>query len=46
MSKNIKSFRELRVYDSAMNTAMAIFRLTSRFPAEEKYSLVDQVRRC
>lgn len=28
-----------------MGAAMRIFELTKRFPAEEKYSLVDQVRR-
>jgi len=28
-----------------MDTAMEIFRITAKFPAEEKYSLVDQIRR-
>ncbi len=28
-----------------MNAAMEIFELTTKFPAEEKYSLVDQIRR-
>jgi four helix bundle protein len=45
VSKNIRDFRELRVYDAAMDTAMEIFKLTSVFPREEKYSLTDQVRR-
>jgi four helix bundle protein len=29
-----------------MDAAMRIFELTKRFPAEEKYSMVDQMRRC
>ncbi len=45
MSKNIRDFRELRVYDTAMDGAMEIFRITSDFSKEEKYSLTDQVRR-
>jgi len=42
---NIRSFRELRVYQGAMDAAMEIFQLTKDFPAEERYSLVDQMRR-
>jgi len=42
---NIRHFRELRVYQNAMNAAMEIFIMTKAFPAEEKYSMVDQMRR-
>lgn len=45
MSRNIRDFRELRVYDAAMEAAMGIFFITSSFPKEEKYSLTDQIRR-
>jgi four helix bundle protein len=41
----IKSFRELKVYQGAMEAAMTVFDVTKQFPASEKYSLVDQVRR-
>ena len=41
----ILSYRELRVYRSAVDLAMEIFELTKSFPAEEKYSLTDQIRR-
>lgn len=41
----IRGYRELRVYQNAFGAAMAIFRLTKDFPQEEKYSLVDQIRR-
>ena len=42
---NIRSYKELRVYQAAMDAAMEIFELTKRFPPEEKYSLTDQIRR-
>lgn len=42
---NIRSYRELRVYQSAFEAAMRIFELTKSFPSEEKYSMVDQMRR-
>ena len=45
MSKNIRDYRELRAYDSAMDMAMEIFNSTSEFPREETYSLTDQIRR-
>ena len=41
----ILSYRELRVYRSAVDLAMEIFELTKLFPSEEKYSLTDQIRR-
>lgn len=42
---NIRSYKELRVYQAAMEAAMCVFELTKGFPAEEKFSLVDQMRR-
>ncbi len=45
MSKLIQSYKELRVYENAIKAAMEIFELTKSFPIEEKYSLVDQIRR-
>lgn len=41
----IKSYRELEVYRLAMEGAMRIFELTKQFPAEERFSLVDRIRR-
>jgi four helix bundle protein len=41
----IRHYRELDVYQMAMDAAMRIFEVTKRFPPEEKYSLVDQIRR-
>ncbi len=45
MGERINSYKDLRVYQSAMDVAMKIFELTKHFPVEEKYSLVDQIRR-
>lgn len=42
---NIRSYRELRIYRNAFDSAMQIFNLTKTFPVEERYSLVDQIRR-
>ncbi len=46
MGERISSYKELHVYRNAMEAAMEIFELTKSFPVEEKYSLVDQIRRC
>ena len=45
MGNTIRSFRELDVYRLALDAAVQIFDLTKGFPAEERYSLTDQVRR-
>ncbi len=45
MGDRIKSYRDLRVYQNAMDATMEIFEITKRFPPEEKYSMVDQMRR-
>jgi four helix bundle protein len=41
----IKSFRDLEVYQTARKLALDIFIITKKFPKEEKYSLIDQIRR-
>lgn len=43
--KLIETVKDLRVYQGAMDAAMKVFELTKTFPPEEKYALVDQVRR-
>jgi four helix bundle protein len=39
------SFRDLIVYKKAFQLAMEIFEMTKTFPKEEKFSLIDQIRR-
>ncbi|MBI9085339.1 MAG: four helix bundle protein [Desulfobacterales bacterium] len=41
----IKSAKDLRVYKSAYTLSMEIFTLSKHWPAEEKFSLTDQIRR-
>jgi four helix bundle protein len=43
--EKIKAYKDLRVYQAAIDAAMSIFTLTKHFPPEEKYSMVDQMRR-
>ena len=45
MADRIHTHKELRVYQNAMDAAMEIFSLTKSFPTEEKYSMIDQMRR-
>ena len=39
------TFKDLIVYKKAFALAMEIFEMTKSFPKEEKYSLIDQIRR-
>jgi len=41
----IRSFRDLDVYKLAREQARRIFTLSKTFPAEERFSLTDQIRR-
>ena len=45
MANRIRTYKDLRVYNLAFEAAMEIFHLTNEFPSEEKFSLVDQMRR-
>jgi hypothetical protein len=42
---NIRSFRELKVWQKALDVAMRVFEVAKRFPADERYSLTDRLRR-
>ena len=41
----IKSPKELVVYQKAYALAMDIYRISQHWPTEEKFSLIDQIRR-
>jgi len=45
MGERITGYKELRVFQNAMDSAMKIFYITKDFPPEERYSMVDQMRR-
>jgi four helix bundle protein len=40
-----KSFHDLNVYKLGRESAAAIFQISKGFPADERYSLTDQIRR-
>jgi four helix bundle protein len=41
----INSAKELKVYKAAYELSMEIFEISKTWPPEEKYSLIDQIRR-
>ena len=41
----IKTFRDLNVWQKAHNLVLNIYKITKSFPMEERYGLVDQLRR-
>lgn len=43
--RDVKTHRDLQVYALAFELSQSIFQVSKRFPAEERYSLTDQVRR-
>ena len=43
--KPVRHFRDLDVYQNALTSALSVYELSKEFPAEEKYSLTDQIRR-
>lgn len=45
MKRHAHSFRELLVYQKAIDVAERVYELTKGFPKEEVYSLTNQVRR-
>ncbi len=40
-----KGFKDLKVHQISYRLATEIFEITKSFPKEEKYSLIDQIRR-
>jgi four helix bundle protein len=45
MTEQIKSYRDLRVYQAAFELQQEIFEGSKAFPKEEMFSLTDQIRR-
>ena len=40
-----ESFRDLKVYQKARELSREVFRISRKFPVEERFSLTDQIRR-
>jgi four helix bundle protein len=41
----IRSYRDLKVWQEAMDIAVACYRLTRAFPRDEMYGMISQIRR-
>ena len=46
MKKRLKSYKELKVWQKAVQLSINIFRVTKEFPKSELYGLTTQMRRC
>lgn len=46
MNKKIRSFTDLFAWQEAHKLVLEIYKVTKEFPKEERFSLVDQMRRC
>jgi four helix bundle protein len=42
----VKSFQDLTVWQEAHKLTLEVYKVTVRFPGEEKYGIVSQLRRC
>ncbi len=45
MGAIISSFRELRVYQLGFELQQEVFRISKKFPQDERFALTDQIRR-
>ncbi|MEP6586977.1 MAG: four helix bundle protein [Candidatus Udaeobacter sp.] len=43
--KRVRHFRDLDVYQNALETGLRVYELSKKFPADERYALTDQIRR-
>lgn len=45
-TKKIKSFTDLNAWKEGHNLVLNIYKITRTFPLDEKFGLIDQMRRC
>ena len=45
MSGKVKSYRDLEVWQKSMTLVKEVYQATDQFPGEEKFGLVNQIRR-
>ncbi|PQP35880.1 hypothetical protein C6A37_00075 [Desulfobacteraceae bacterium SEEP-SAG9] len=41
----LKNYKELKVWQKSYELCLEIYRITAKFPKEEKYGLTSQIRR-
>jgi len=46
MEEEIKSYKDLVVWQKSMNLVVDIYKITENFPREEVFGLTSQMRRC
>ena len=39
------SYKELKIYERSYKAALAVYRMTEKYPEEEKYGITSQMRR-
>ena len=44
--ETIKSYKDLEVYKKGYKLTLDIYKTTRKYPAEERYEIVSQMRRC
>jgi len=44
-SSKIESYRDLKVWQEAMNIAVYCYEITKEYPSEERYGMTSQIRR-
>lgn len=42
----VHNFRDLKVWQLSIDIVVDIYNITSKFPNEEKFGLISQIRRC
>jgi four helix bundle protein len=40
------NIKELKIWNKAMDLAVSVYELSAKFPADERFGLTSQVRRC
>lgn len=46
INMEVKSYKDLTVWQKAIDLAESIYRITALFPNEERFGLINQMRRC
>ena len=42
----LKNYRDLKVWQKSYGLCLDLYRITKKFPKEERYGLTSQIRRC
>ncbi|MBU1728321.1 four helix bundle protein, partial [Patescibacteria group bacterium] len=45
VESKVRTFRDLKVWQKAHELVLEIYKITKRFPSEERFGLISQIRR-